>query len=53
MKDKELAKMNFIYNAIQHGYIVKKNIDGTYSFTISTSKDISLKTFIKTCLNDI
>ncbi len=49
-KLKEVAKMKFIYNAIQHGYSVKKNDDGTYSFTISTSKDISLKTFIKNCM---
>ncbi len=48
MKDKELIKMKFIYNALQDGYSVKKNDDGTYSFT--RSKDVNLKTFIMNCM---
>lgn len=49
-KLKELAVMRFIYNALQDGYSVQKNDDGTYSFTISTSKDVNLTTFIKNCM---
>ena len=48
MKDKELAIMRFIYNALNDGYSVKKNDDGTYSFT--RSKDVNLTTFIMNCL---
>ena len=48
MKDKELIKMRFIYNAINDGFSVKKNDDGTYTFT--RNKDISLKTFIMNCM---
>lgn len=47
-KLKELAIMKFIYNALQDGYSVKKNDDGTYSFT--HSKDVKLSSFIKNCL---
>jgi hypothetical protein len=48
-KLKELAIMKFIYNAIQDGYSVTKNDDGTYSFT--HSKDVNLKSFINRCLD--
>lgn len=47
-KLKELLKMKFIYNALNDGFSVQKNDDGTYTFT--RNKDISLKTFIKDCL---
>ena len=47
-KLKEYAVMKFIFNALNDGFLVKKNDDGTYSFT--RNKDISLKTFIKNCL---
>ena len=48
MKDKELIKMKFIYNAINDGFSVKKKVDGTYNFI--RSKDVNLKTFIMNCL---
>ena len=50
MKDKELVKMRFIYNAIQDGYSVKKNVDGTYSFKIDKNKDVKLSTFVMNCM---
>jgi hypothetical protein len=48
---KKQAKMLFIYNALEQGYSVKKNADGTYSFTIDKSKDKPLTIFIKRCLS--
>ena len=47
-KFKEYAVMRFIFNALQDGYSVKKNDDGTYSFT--RNKDVKLSSFIKNCL---
>ena len=46
-KQKNEAKMNFIFRALQRGYLVKKNIDGTYTFT--RDRDESLKTFVRRC----
>jgi len=50
MKTKELAVMRFIFNALQDGYSVKKNNDGTYSFLIDKHKDVKLSSFINRCL---
>ena len=44
------VKMRFIYQALNDGYSVKKNADGTYTFTIDKSKDKPLSIFIKRCL---
>ena len=46
-KQKNEQKMRFIFRALQDGYSVKKNDDGTYSFT--RSKDEKLSTFINRC----
>ena len=48
-KLKELAVMKFIFNALNDGFSVKKNNDGTYSFT--RSKDVKLSSFINRCLD--
>ena len=48
-KQKLQEKKNFIFRSLQNGYSVKKNIDGTYTFTRDKSKDESLKTFIRRC----
>ena len=47
-KLKEYAVMRVIFNALQDGYSVKKNDDGTYSFI--RNKDVKLSSFIKNCL---
>ena len=47
MKQKNEEKKNFIFRALQRGYLVKKNIDGTYTFT--RDRDESLKTFVRRC----
>jgi len=40
-------KKNFIFRALQNGYSVKKNMDGTYTFTRPKSADEPLKTFVR------
>tara|TARA_R110001632_G_scaffold201830_1_gene324790 strand:- start:3350 stop:3529 length:180 start_codon:yes stop_codon:yes gene_type:complete len=43
-------KKNFIFKALQNGYSVKKNIDGTYTFTRDKSEgNEPLKTFVRRC----
>ena len=43
-------KKNFIFKALERGYSVKKNIDGTYTFTRDKNEgDESLKTFVRRC----
>ena len=42
-------KKNFIYRALQRGYSVKRNDDGTYTFTRDRTSDEPLKTFIRRC----
>ena len=49
-KQKDLAKMRFIYKALQRGYIIKRN-DDTYSFTIDKNRDELLSTFNVRFLN--
>ena len=49
MKQKNEEKKNFIFRALQRGYSVKRNDDGTYTFTRPKSKDESLKTFVNRC----
>ena len=46
-RQKTEAKMRFIFRALQRGYSVKKNNDGTYTFT--RDRDESLKTFVNRC----
>ncbi len=49
-KQKLQEKKNFIFRALQRGYLVKKNKDGTYTFTRDRSEgDESLKTFVNKC----
>ena len=48
-KQKNEEKKNFIFRALQNGYSVKKNIDGTYTFTRDRTSDEPLKTFIRRC----
>ena len=49
-KKKTEEKKNFIFRALQNGYSVKKNIDGTYTFTREKSEgDEHLKTFVRRC----
>ena len=54
---KKQAKMLFISNAIEQGYSVKKNADGTYTFTkdkkqVKSVQDKDfLHRFIQSCLN--
>ena len=47
MKQKNEQKKNFIFRALNDGYSVKKNIDGTYTFT--RDRDEPLKTFVRRC----
>lgn len=47
---KRNQKKDFINNAVKRGYYVKKNSDGSYTFTIDRSRDESLKSFILKCL---
>ncbi len=42
-------KKNFIFRALENGYSVKKNIDGTYTFTRPKCADEPLKTFVRRC----
>ena len=49
IKQKNEEKKNFIFRALQNGYSVKKNIDGTYTFTRPKCEDESLKTFVRRC----
>ena len=50
-KQKLQEKKNFIFRALQRGYLVKRNDDGTYTFTRQRSEgdDESLKTFVRRC----
>jgi len=49
-KQKLQEKKNFIFRSLQRGYSVKKNIDGTYTFSRDKSEgDESLKTFVNRC----
>jgi len=49
-KQKLQEKKNFIFRALQRGYSVKKNIDGTYTFTRQISEgDEPLKSFVNKC----
>lgn len=49
-RQKLQAKKNFIFRALQNGYSVKKNNDGTFTFTRQISEgDESLKTFVNRC----
>ena len=44
------AKKNFIYRALQRGYSVKKNNDGTFTFSRDKSEgNEHLKTFVNKC----
>ena len=47
LKQKNEAKMRFIYKALQDGFSVKKNDDNSYTF--KRSKDVSLSTFVRRC----
>jgi len=47
IKQKNEEKMRFIFRALQRGYSVKRNDDGTYTFT--RDRDESLKTFVNRC----
>jgi len=50
IKQKNEEKMRFIFRALQNGYSVKKNNNGTYTFTREKSEgDESLKTFVNRC----
>ena len=48
-KQKNEEKKNFIFRALQNGYSVTKNDDGTYTFTRDRNKDEPLKTFVRRC----
>ena len=48
-RQKNEEKMRFIFNALQNGYSVKKNIDDTYTFTRPKCADEPLKTFVRRC----
>ena len=49
-KQKNEEKKNFIFRALQRGYLVKKNIDGTYTFTRQISEgNEPLKSFVNKC----
>ena len=50
IKQKNEQKKNFIFKAIQRGYSVKRNDDGSYTFKIDRSKDEPLKSFVMKCL---
>ena len=45
-KQKLKEKMLFIFRALDDGYSVKKNGDGSYTFSIHKSKDEPLSTFV-------
>ena len=47
IKQKNEEKKNFIFRALQRGYSVKKNNDGTYTFT--RSEDEPLSKFVRRC----
>lgn len=47
---KRNQKRDFINNAIRRGYSVRKNKNGTYTFSTDRSKDESLQSFIIKCL---
>ena len=50
IKQKNEEKKNFIFRALERGYLVKKNDDGTYTFIRDKSEgDESLKTFVNRC----
>ena len=50
IKQKNEEKMRFIFNALQRGYSVKKNNDGTFTFSRDKSEgDEHLKTFVRRC----
>ena len=49
LKQKNVAKIRFIFRALQRGYIVKRNDDDTYSFTIDKNRDEPLSTFVNRC----
>jgi len=49
IKQKNEEKKNFIFRAIQRGYSVKRNDDGTYTFTRDKSKDEPLSKFVRRC----
>ena len=42
-------KKNFIFKALENGYSVKKNNDGTFTFIRDRTSDEPLKTFIRRC----
>ena len=48
-KQKNEQKMRFIFRALNEGYLVKRNEDDSYSFTIDKSRDVPLKTFVRRC----
>ena len=48
-RQKLQAKKRFIFRALQRGYSVKRNDDGTYTFTRDKSKDESLSKFVRRC----
>ena len=49
-RQKTEAKKRFIFRALQRGYSVKKNNDGTFTFTRQISEgDEPLKTFVNRC----
>ena len=51
IKQKNEEKKNFIFRALQRGYSVRKNNDGTYTFTRDKSEgDEPLKSFLTNCI---
>ena len=49
-KQKIQEKKNFIFRALQRGYLVKKNNNGTYTFSRDKSEgNEHLKTFVNKC----
>ena len=50
IKQKNEEKKNFIFRALQRGYLVKKNNNGTYTFSRDKSEgNEHLKTFVNKC----
>ena len=49
IKQKNEEKMRFIFRALQRGYSVKRNDDGTYTFTRDKIKDEPLSKFVRRC----
>ena len=49
IKQKNEEKKNFIFRALQRGYLVKKNNNGTYTFTRPKCDDEPLKNFVNKC----